>query len=262
EPDFPSPEKYPTLKDRYTAKLNYEGQVVPSCIHCHQVGDAQRSFVRAKGKPMPDQVIFPHPHPKSLGLILDPKERATVLRVEPKSIAEESGFKKGDVIVKLGGQPLLSIADVQWVLHKAPAEATTIKAEVRRGEATETLTLTLPKGWRRLDDISWRATSWGLRRMATGGMILEPLTAEERKKAGLEENGMALRVKYLGGSDGPHGAAQRAGFRQGDIIVSFDERTDLLRETDLLTHALTQHKVGDEVKATVLRGGKKMDFTL
>jgi hypothetical protein len=262
KPDFPSPEKYPTLKDRYTAKLNYEGQVVPSCIHCHQVGDAQRSFVRARGKPMPDQVIFPHPHPKAVGLILDPKERATVLRVEPKSIAEESGFKKGDVIVKLGGQPLLSIADVQWVLHQAPAEATSLKAEVRRGEATETLTLTLPKGWRRLDDISWRATSWGLRRMATGGMILEPLTAEERKKAGLEETGMALRVKYLGGGDGPHGAAQRAGFRQGDIIISFDERTDLLRETDLLMHALTRHKVGDEVKATVLRGGKKIDFTL
>jgi hypothetical protein len=260
-PDFPSPEKYPLLRDRYGPKLNYEGQVVPSCIHCHQIGDAQRQLYRDRHKPIPERVLFPYPHPKTLGLILDPRERATVLRVEPKSPAEEAGFEKGDVIRALGGQPLLSIADVQWVLHQAPADGPSLKAEVRRGERDVALALALPKGWRQREDISWRASTWGLRRMAAGGMLLEELPADQRKKAGLADRGMALRVKYLG-QNGPHGAAYRAGFRQDDVLVSFDGRTDLSRETDLLAHALTERKVGDRVTVTLLRGGKKIDLTL
>jgi S1-C subfamily serine protease len=123
------------------------------------------------------------------------------------------------------------------------------------------VTLTLPKRWRQRDDIWWRASTWGLRRMADGGMLLENLPAEDRKKAGLAETAMALRVKFLG-QGGPHGAAYRAGVRQGDVIVSFDERADLLRETDLLAHALLSHKVGDQVSVTLLRDGKKINATV
>jgi hypothetical protein len=261
-PDFASPEKYPSLKDRYTAKLNYEGQVVPSCIHCHMIGEAQRQVYRSKGQAIPEQLLFSYPHPKAIGLILDPKERATVLRAEKKSLAAEAGFEAGDVILRLGGQPLLSIADVQWVLHQAPADGTLLKADLKRGERTLSLTLKLPKGWRRAEDISWRASTWGLRRMAAGGMLLEELSAEDRKKAGLTETAMALRVKYAGQGNGPHGAAARAGVRQGDVVVSFDGQTDLRRETDLLAYALLNRKVGDEVKVTLLRDGKKMEVKL
>ena len=45
-----SPEKYPSLKDRFTDSLDYEGDVVKSCIHCHQIGDAQREFLLARSK--------------------------------------------------------------------------------------------------------------------------------------------------------------------------------------------------------------------
>src|SRR5204863_4093773 len=38
-PEFPTPEKYPLLKDRYGPRLSCENKVVQSCIHCHQVGD-------------------------------------------------------------------------------------------------------------------------------------------------------------------------------------------------------------------------------
>ena len=66
----------------------------------------------------------------------------------------------GDEIVRLEGQPLLSIADVQWVLHRADPEGASLKAEVRRDGRPVEVTLTLPKGWRRHDDLSWRASSW------------------------------------------------------------------------------------------------------
>jgi hypothetical protein len=261
-PEVSSPEKYPLLKDRYGPKLNYEGNVVQSCIHCHQIGDAQRQFVRVRKEPMPEQVLFPYPHPKSLGLILDPREKATMLRVEQETAASAAGFQKGDRILSLEGQPLLSLADVQWVLHQAPAKGTALKAVVERDGRTTELTLTLPEGWRRRDDLSWRASSWGLRRMALGGMRLEELTAAERKKAELPETAMALRVKHAGGGSGPHATAQKAGFRVGDVLVSFDGKSDLLRETDVFAHALTTRKPGEQVAVTVLREGKKLDLKL
>jgi S1-C subfamily serine protease len=97
--------------------------------------------------------------------------------------------------------------------------------------------------------------------MATGGMVLEPLHAKFREKFGLDGKGMALRVLRVG-QYGPHAAAKNAGFREGDILVSFDGKEDLHREQDLLAHALTKRKAGDKVKVEVIRGGKRQTLTL
>jgi S1-C subfamily serine protease len=249
------------LRNRYGPKLDYAGKVAPSCIHCHQDGAAHPQIYRDRKERLPDQMLFPYPHPRVLGLVLDPKERATVLRTDPGSSAGKAGFEKGDVVLTLEGQPLLSIADVQWVLHNASVTQESIEAEVRRGDRTVKLTLSLPKGWRQRDDLSWRASTWALRRMAAGGMLLEVVPAAEQKKLKLSDTGMALRVRHLGTS-GPHGAAHRAGFRRGDVLVSFDGHDDLHRETDLLAYALNRWKVGDQVPVTVLREGKKIEFKL
>jgi serine protease Do len=258
--EYATPEKFPSLARKYTATLDYKGNVVQSCIHCHQIGDAQREHYRKRGESIPETVLFPYPHPKSLGLILDPKERSTVLRVEKDSAAEKAGFQKGDVIEQLAGQPLLSIADVQWVLHQTLPDGGKVTARVKRGDAEKTVSLALEKGWRRKDDLSWRTSTWGLRRMATGGLVLESLSANERKKAELSDEGMALRVERVG-QYGPHAAAKQAGFRQGDILVSFDGK-ELAREQDVIVHGLTNRKPGDKVKVELLRDGKKMTLTL
>lgn len=260
-PDAASPELYPSLKGKYTSKLNNESKVVQSCIHCHQIGDAQRDLHRGKKGPFPEELLFPYPHPKAIGLILDPKEMATVLQVEKGSLADKAGFQNGDRIQKLQGQSLLSIADVQWVLHHSSPDGAALKAAIRRGDRTQEITLTLPKGWRQGDDISWRASTWGLRRMATGGMLLGNINAEDRIKAGLAEQAMALRAQHVG-QYGPHAAAQNAGFKKGDILVSFDGRTDLARETDLIAHALFTRRPGEHVPVTVLREGQKLNLTL
>lgn len=256
-----SPELLPGLKGKYGPKLNYESKVVQSCIHCHQIGDARRDLARSRKEPFPEQMLFPFPHPKSIGLILDPRERATVLDVEKGSPAANAGFQKGDRIQKLQGQSLLSIADVQWVLHQAAPEGATLKAEVQREAGVKDIALVLPKGWRQRDDISWRASSWGLRRMATGGMLLESVSTEERGKSGLPKTGMALRARHVG-QYGPHAAAQNAGFRKGDTLVQFDGRTDLARESDLIAHALFTRRPGERVDVTILREGKMLRLTL
>ncbi len=99
KPEVASPEQYPSLKDKFTDALNYEGDVAKSCIHCHQIGDAQRQYYWSQKLPIPQKVLFPYPHPKSIGLILDPKERATVTSVTAGSPAESSGLREGDKIL-------------------------------------------------------------------------------------------------------------------------------------------------------------------
>lgn len=251
-PDVPTPEKYPALKGKYGPTLDYAGKVVPSCIHCHQIGDAEKSLARASKEPMPVKLLFPYPHPKSQGLILDPNEKATVKEVRPGTSAERASFKPGDAIVTFDGQPMLSIADVQWVLHRQSGNGGRLAATVLRDRKSVDLIWTLGSGWRRDDDISWRSSSWSLRRMATGGMLLEDSPAD---------GGMALRVKHVG-QFGPHAAAKQAGFRAGDVIVEFDDKTNLKRETDVLAYGVTERKLGDKVPVVVLREGKKVTLTL
>ncbi|MBX3451678.1 MAG: PDZ domain-containing protein [Planctomycetaceae bacterium] len=254
-PEFSTPEKFPSLRDKFTSTLNYEGNVVQSCIHCHQIGDAQREFYRAQGQPIPETVLFPYPHPKSIGLVLDPHEKATIAEVTPDSPAAKAGFLGGDEIISLNGQPLLSMADVQWVLHRVPAEGGQVAAVVRRKSAEKPLTMSLASGWRRASDIEWRVTSWGLRRMALGGLKLEELTDEERKAASIPNGKMALRVQHVG-QYGEHAAAKRAGVQKNDILIGFDGRDDLTREQDIFFHATTKKKLGDQVAIKLMRDGK------
>lgn len=260
-PDFPSPEKYPALSDKYTDQLDQTGSVVASCIHCHQIGDAQRSLYRESGKAIPDHILFPYPHPKTIGVKLDPQERATVAEVTPDSIADRAGLEAGDEILRLDGQPMLSMADVQWVLHQTPSTGDEVEGLVRRGDQLQELTLTLPNDWRLAGDISWRVSTWGMRRMATGGLSLEELPEEERQQLKLQPDAMALRVKHVG-QWGAHAAAKHAGFQEGDVIVGFDGRDDLHREADLIRHAVQKRKPGEKVTVAVLRDGKQTNLQL
>lgn len=259
-PKFNVPEELPPLKGKYGSKLDYEGQVVQSCIHCHQVGESLRQIHRAAGERIPDRVLYPYPHPKSVGLIMDPKEKARVSRVVPGSAAEKSGFLAGDEITTLSGQPLLSIADIQWVLHNL-GESATLDAEVLRDGKPAILRLALESGWRQLGDISWRATSWELRRMATGGLVFEELPDAERHEAGLGNNELALRIKHVG-QYGAHAAGKQAGFRQGDVLVALDGHSQRMSESQLLAHLVNNKRVGDRVPMTVLRGGEKLTLSL
>lgn len=260
-PEVASPEKYPSLAGKFTDALNYQGDVAKSCIHCHQIGEAQREYYWRRGKAIPEQILFPYPHPKSLGLILDPKQCATVKSIEPDSIAEASGLKPGDAIESLAGQAPLSIADVQWVLHQADGNGDSIPMKITRGGQSLDLRLDLELGWRRNGDLSWRTTSWGYRRMVSGGLRLAEIDEEKRAELDFPDDGMALLVTHVG-QYGAHAAAKKAGFRKGDILVSYDGQDDLLSESALFAHALENHRAGDHVLTTVVRNGKQIELTM
>ena len=258
---FKTPVEIPGLAGRYKAELDWEGKVVQSCVHCHQVGDAIRTSYREQGKAVPEEWVFPFPKPETIGLTLAPDHAARVESVATGSIAEEAGLRAGDDLLSLGGQPIISPADVSWVLHRFSG-AGKIFAVARRGNAlVMNVALTMPAGWRESSDISKRVGTWPMRGMALGGMILEDLGDEDRAKLGIARDRMALRAKFVG-QNGKHAAAKNAGFQKEDVVTELDGSSARTTESALIGRLLKNHKPGESVKAAVLRGASRLEFSL
>jgi len=257
---YATPNDYPSLQGKFNKELDYAGAVTKSCLHCHQVLDAQRQVYRDAGQAIPDKVLFPHPSPTVLGLGFDPETRATVATVADGSPAKLSGFQPGDELLTLDGQAILSVADIQWVLHHTQPVAE-LPARVRRDKQSVRLRIKLPEGWRRKSDIAWRVSSWPLRQMVTGGIVFQQATEEQRRELGIDAGGLALVIKHLG-LYGPHGAAKRAGFQKGDVIIAYDGREDHMSRSELLTYGAQNTRPGQKVDVTVLRAGKRLNFQL
>jgi hypothetical protein len=255
---YAMPEQYPTLR-RFKAKLDYQGQVSRSCMHCHQIASAERVIYRNRKESFPQKILFPWPMPGTIGLQMNPSKRATVKAVSANSAAVAAGMKTGDAIMSLNGQPILSTADIQWVLHHT-GDTGEVKAVVRRGGREREMTLSLPQGWKTKGDITWRTSTWDLRRMV-GGVLLKDLTDEERRKSGITKDRLALKVVHLG-RYGQHAAAMRAGFRKNDIFVTYDGRKDRATETEFLVYTLDVKKPGMKMPVTVIRGKKEMKLML
>lgn len=256
----PYPEEFPSLKGRYSDRLDYEANTARSCVHCHQIREAQRLVYRSRGEPLPDRLMFPWPGLSVIGLKADPKTATTIAAVEPGSIGAQAGIRAGDKLLAMNGQPLVSVADAQWVLDQS-GETATIDVELQRGDQNLHVTLNLPSGWRRTANIDWRATSWDLRRMAFGGMKLDPLSDAERAQLKLPEGKTGLLVRHVG-EYGEHARAKQAGIQKGDVVVSYDGRTDLLTESQMLAYGMQRKKPGDKVEIGILRNGQQKTVTI
>lgn len=257
---FKSPLEIPLLAGRYERELNWQGKVVQSCVHCHQIGDAFRAWHRDQKKPLPAEWIYPMPAAETVGFLLAPDQAARVLSVNPGTFAAEAGLQAGDDVVTFAGQPILSIADVSWVLHRA-GDTVELPMEIRRNGQEQTLFLKLSPGWRSQTNISGRVAAWPMRGMVLGGMVLESLPLEDRVKLGIEPSGMALRVKGLG-AYGKHATAKKAGFQKEDIILEVDGKNSFATESLLLGYLLQNRFPGDVVQVKLTRDGNRMEIAL
>ena len=257
---FKTPVDIPTLGAKYRLDLDWSGKVVPSCVHCHQISDAVRLWHRNKNEPIPAEMIYPWPAPETVGMTLAQDQIARVESVTAGSAAARAGLQSGDELLSIAGQPLLSIADVSWALHRAPVEGS-VPFVVKRSGSEKPLSLELSDGWRSKADISHRVGTWGLRGMATGGLMLEDLADEERGRRGLKKDELALLVKHVG-EYGKHAAAKKAGFQKEDIIVQMEGVSGRTTEGEVIGHLLQKHKAGEKVKTTVLRGTERVELSL
>ncbi len=270
------PEEFPKLKEKYGSKLDYEGKVVASCIHCHQVGEALLAWNRRPDQPLPQEILYPYPNPKILGVVMDPLRARTVKSVTENSPAAKAGLQAGDVIVQCQQQPIISTADLQWVLHrigdgrqlnlkvvrgKDDAELLQSDSKVDLANHSRQLTLELPEKWREQDDIAWRVTAWTIRRMVAGGLKFEPVDSTELAAMKLSTDAIGLRVKHMG-QFAPHDTAKRAGFKVGDVIVKFDKWSQPMTEGQLLASLMRETKPGQTLLVEVQRGDKRLSFQL
>lgn len=250
----------PTIAGKYKPTLDWEGKVVASCVHCHQIGEAYRASYRNEKKPVPVEFIYPMPTPETLGLTLAADHVAHIESVAAGSPAARAGLQEGDEFVSLAGQPLISVADVSWALHRAPSSGL-LAAVVKRGAAEKSVTVSLPDQWRTKSDISRRVGTWQMRGWAGGGLVLEDLADDERNQRGIAKDKMALFVKHVG-EYGSHAAAKKAGFKKNDVIVELDGKSKRITEGELIGDLLRTHQAGEKLKATVLRDQQRLELML
>jgi serine protease Do len=253
---YATPIEMPTLKGKYLEDLNWSGNVVKSCVHCHMIGDGIRLEQRENGKGISTKWVYPYPAPASVGLQVDEENALLVSAVEPGTIAASAGLRSGDRLVSIAGQPLISAADISWVLHNAPDSGALPVVADRGGREIEGR-LRFPEGWRLKVSNQRRVGTWPMRAMAFGGMLLEDLSDAERMKRGLDAKGMALLIKHVG-RYGKHAAAMKAGFRKDDVIVEINGRTDRASESEMIGRMILGFQPGTKVATTVTRSGRKL----
>lgn len=257
---YRTPLDIPALDDRFRSELDWKGNVVKSCVHCHQISDALRRTVRDRGEFLPLQMIYPHPAPETIGLQLEPEEITQLAAVTPGSPAAEAGLQAGDRILKVDGQAAISEADFRWALEQFP-DSGALPLLVERGGKSATINLALESGWRAELGMSKRIGNWPMRAMAFGGMRLEELSADDKKSKGIATDKMALLALNVG-QYGRHALAKKQGFKKDDIIVEVDGDRSALSEGDLMADILLTRKPGAKIPATVLRDGKEIDLTI
>jgi S1-C subfamily serine protease len=200
------------------------------------------------------------PAPETLGMTLTATNTLRIDQVAPNSAAAKAGLQPGDLIETFNNQPLISVADAAWVLHRSPATGT-LPLTLRRNGEPMSLSITLEPDWRYKTDISRRVGAWSLRGMATGGLVLEDLDDTARAERGLDTQSLALWVKGLG-QYGPHGLAKRSGFQKDDVLIEIDGIKNRLPESELLGRLLSDPKGKRPLPITLLRNKKRLTLTL
>lgn len=243
------PEQTPGLTDRQGVAVTRQ-----NCIHCHMVKEYALREKWRQGK-LTEKDLFTYPAPARIGLSLDIDDGLVVKSVAEGSPAAEAGVKIGDVLATAADQPLVSTADLVWVLHTSADEAQ-VPLSLNRGGQKVELTLKLSGDWKR-SDIAWRGSSWyGLRQ----GLKTAPLPPPEKEKLGLSADALALKVEGIFGKNAA--ILQKAGLVKGDVIVSAGGRTEAMNESEFLVHLRTKYGPGDAIKLTVLRSGTRQDITV
>ena len=248
-PEYWTANALPDVGDRPARTTTPRG-----CIHCHEVREKP---LRHKwlSRSLAPADLWVYPLPENTGAKLEVDDGLRVASVTPGSPAARAGLRAGDELRALQGQPLVSQADVQWVLHHAPQNAT-LRVELVRDGRPQSATLALSGDWKKTD-LSWRPSSGpGLR----WGVWSQPLPEAEKQKRGIPAGSMALEVKNL---FLPRAApVQKAGLRAGDVILAADGKSGFANEGEFLAYLRLNHPPGDRVPLTLLRGGQRQTLEI
>lgn len=226
-----------------------------NCIHCHNIHDAEHQQAIVAGKWSPD-IMYKFPLPDNVGLTIDRTNGIRITSVEPDSAASRAGLEPGEDIVRMNGQAIASIADMQWVLHHLPGSDAKLSIETSRSGKHE---LRLAAGWRKLD-FSWRGSMWNAPPRLH--VWLPELTSDEKKKLGLPETDTPLEARWINRQTPGGERAYADGLREKDVVLALAGKPIRMKSNQFQSHVKLNYKIGDKLPLTILRGGKRMELEL
>jgi serine protease Do len=158
-----------------------------------------------------------------------------------------------DCIVRVAGRAVNNLADLGDItaqLTKDTHKTESVVVEFERG-VSRMLTAIRPRTEERPPEENARKP--GL------SMLLQPIGRDLAEAIGLREDGARVAFVY------PGGAAEKAGFRAGDILIRFDgEAVRCEQDSDLGLFLATvrRRQAGDGIECGVLRDGKPQSLKL
>ena len=220
------------------------------CIHCHQVYEFRRAALKESGKWRRED-LWVYPLPENVGLTLELDQGDRLRAVAPNSPAGRAGLRAGDILRIVNGQPVSSFADVQYVLHQAPAKGR-ITISWERGGQTRTAMLALAEGWRKTN-LTWRPSLLDILPSLT--LFGDDLSAAEKKGLGLSAKRLAFRQQ-----EPVHALARAAGVREGDVIIGIDDQALEMTMLEFLAYVRKNYLVGDRISLNVIRDSNRLDL--
>lgn len=226
-----------------------------NCIHCHNIHDAEHQYALDTGTYTP-AMLWKYPLPDNIGLKIDRKNGIRVSEVVADSAAAASGIKVGAIILRMNGQRMTSIADMQWVLHHLPNTATHVTIECVASGVHE---VALIDGWKK-HDFSWRGSMWNAPPRLE--VWLPEVKGDALVKLGLPQSDSALEARWINKEGRGGQQAFADGLREKDIIIALDGKPIRMDSRQFQSHLKLNYKVGEQLPLTVLRDGKRMELKI
>jgi hypothetical protein len=237
-PGLRNPEKYAQQTDR------------GNCIHCHNIHDAEYQQALNTGT-FSVEMLWKYPLPANVGLKIDRVSGVHITEVLPESAAAEAKLVANEDVVRMNGQRITSIADMQWVLHNLPNTATQVEIET---SGSGNHTLPLQAGWKK-SDFSWRGSMWNAPpRFEVWAPDIDKAT---RDKLGLAEANSALEVRWINREGKGGRQAFEDGLREKDVIVAVADQPLHMNSRQFHMHIKLNYKVGDVLPLTIVRNGQR-----
>ena len=229
-----------------------------NCIHCHNIHDAENHKLHLEGKLTKDK-LWRYPLPENVGLNIDAVDGQLIAKVLSGSAADRAGLKAGQRITHANGQPITSIADIQWVLHNLSNSKETIRFTV--AGSSRALAVQTDTDWKKTD-ISWRGSLWALHPRIR--VYFPEATANDRRQLKLPANRGALKVKWINTGSKEGRAAHNAGLRLNDYVMGIAGKPfdPTINHRKFNLHVKMNYKSGQKLPLDLIRNGRKIRLDL
>ncbi|MCI0702611.1 MAG: PDZ domain-containing protein [Planctomycetia bacterium] len=235
----------PVRAEDFQAAKSHRG-----CIHCHNINEFRRSDLKALGT-WDRTSVWVYPLPENIGITLDNDAGDRVKAVATGSVAEKTGLKPGDRLLKLNGYSVASFGDATYALHKAPVKGSISVSWIRDGRE-HSGTFEVADGWRKTN-LTWRPSMLDI--LPSLPFSGDELTAKEKQALGLAEKRAAIRQ-----DPEVHATLKAAGVKGGDVLIGYDGKSIDGDIGKLLGFVRRNYLVGDEITLNILRDGKPVDI--